>query len=299
MTLTRRSILLRGALLAGGMATGATQQMPAFARGASLRPVSDMRFGLVTYLWGKDMDLPTLLDVCEKAGILGVELRTEHKHGVEPSLNAAQREDVRKRFADSPVELVGYGSNAEYHSSDPARLKANIELTRKYIELMHDCGATGVKVKPNGFAKDVPREKTIEQIGKALNEVAEYGQQFGQEIRVEVHGSGTQELPVMKAIFDVATHPNAKVCWNSNGEDLKGFGLAHNFDLVKGRFGSTVHVRELNEGDYPYQDLMNLFVKMNYAGWILLEARTNPSDKVKALIEQREVFEQMVSSASK
>ena len=44
-----------------------------------------MRFGLVTYLWGKDMDLPTLLDVCEKSGVLGVELRTQHAHGVEPN----------------------------------------------------------------------------------------------------------------------------------------------------------------------------------------------------------------------
>jgi len=46
-----------------------------------------MRLGLVTYLWGKDFDLPTLLDVCEKSGALGVEVRTEHAHGVEPSLS--------------------------------------------------------------------------------------------------------------------------------------------------------------------------------------------------------------------
>ncbi len=55
-------------------------------------------------------------------------------------------------------------------------------------------------MKPNGFPKDVPREKTIEQIGKALNEVGAYGQKYGQEIRVEVHGSGTAEIPVMRDI---------------------------------------------------------------------------------------------------
>ena len=293
---SRRSFLAGSAVALGAAGFGFSNPASAFT--TSVQTQSDMRFGLVTYLWGKDMDLATLIDSCEKSGVLGVEVRTEHKHGVEPSLNKAEREEVRKRFADSPVELVGYGSNAEYHSNDPAKLKANIELTKQYIQLMHDCGASGVKVKPNGFVKDVPRERTIEQIGKALNEVAEYGQQYGQQIRVEVHGSGTQELPVMKAIFDVASHPNAKVCWNSNGEDLKGEGLEYNFNLVKGRFGDTVHVRELTLGDYPYQDLMKLFVKMNYVGWILLEARTNPSDKVNALIEQREAFEKMVAAAT-
>jgi sugar phosphate isomerase/epimerase len=252
-----------------------------------------LNFGLVTYLWGKDMDLASLIDTCEKAGIAGVEVRTEHAHGVEPALNKAQRSEVRKRFADSSVELVGYGSNAQFHENDPAKVKQNVELTKQYIELMHDCGGTGVKVKPNGFVNDVPREKTIRQIGRALNEVAKYGQGFGQQIRVEVHGRGTSELPVIADIFAVADHPNATVCWNSNDVDLQGPGLEHNFDLVKDRFGATVHVRELNLGDYPYGELMQLFRNMQYRGWILLEARTKPEDKVAALIEQREWFEKL------
>ena len=139
-----------------------------------------MRFGLVTYLWGKDMDLPTLIDVCEKSGLGGVETRTQHKHGVEPSLSKSARREVKKRFADSPVTLVGYGSNAQYHEADPAKVAANIELTKQYIHLMHDCGASGVKVKPNGFPRDVSREKTIEQIGKSLKFV---GQQS-----IQLHG---------------------------------------------------------------------------------------------------------------
>ena len=67
---------------------------------------SKMRIGLVTYLWGKDWDLPTLIRNCEQSKVLGVELRTQHKHGVEPSLNATQRKEVKKRFADSQVTLL-------------------------------------------------------------------------------------------------------------------------------------------------------------------------------------------------
>ena len=165
------------------------------------------------------------------------------------------------------------------------------------LQLTHDIGGTGVKVKPNSLPENIPHEQTIEQIGKALNEVAAFGADLGQEVRVEVHGRGTSDLPVVKAIFDVADHPNVGVCWNSNDQDLQGEGLEHNFNLVKDRFAETVHVREFNVGEYPYQELINLFVGMDYDGWILLECRTKPEDRIAALIEQRELFETMVAKA--
>lgn len=261
------------------------------------KPGAGMQFGLVTYLWGRDWDLPTLIANCEQTNVLGVELRTQHAHGVEPSLSAAEREEVKKRFADSTVMCVGYGSNQEYHSPDPQELQRQIEGTYELIKLCHDIGATGVKVKPNTLPEGVPPEQTIEQIGHSLNDVGKFAQDYGQEIRVEVHGRLTQLPENMKAIFEHVTEPNVSICWNCNNQDLVDPGLEHNFNMLKKWFGSTVHVRELNVGDYPYQQLMDLFVGMDYTGWILLEARTDPEDRVAALQEQRELFEEMVAAA--
>jgi hypothetical protein len=42
---------------------------------------------------------------------------------------------------------------------------------------------------------------------------------------------------------------------------------------------------------------MDLFVQMDYNGWILLECRTNPDDKVAALKEQRQVWKDMIVKA--
>jgi len=263
---------------------------------AGQKPGSRMKFGLVTYQWGRDWDLPTLIANCERTKVLGVELRTQHKHGVESDLNAQQRQDVKKRFEDSPVELVGLGTNFAFHHVDPAKLQADIEGAKQYIKLSRDVGGSGVKVKPNDLPKNVPHEKTIEQIGVSLNTLGRFGADYGQKIRLEVHG-GCSPLPIIKAIMDVADHPNVGVCWNCNSQDLQGEGLEYNFNLVKNQFADTVHIRELNIGGYPYQELMNLFVGMDYAGWILLEARTNPKDRVAALIEQRQVFGQMVAKA--
>jgi hydroxypyruvate isomerase len=258
-----------------------------------------MKFGLVTYLWGRDWDLPTLITNCEKTGYLGVELRTQHAHGVEISLNTTQRTEVKKRFADSPVTCIGYGSNFEYHNPDPGKLRENIEQTKEYIKLCKDIGATGIKVKPNYLPPEVPQEKTIAQIADSLNEVGKFGQDYGQLVRVEVHGEKTQEIPVMKAIFDQVTENNVKICWNSNEQDLLPPGLEANFNMVKKWFGDTVHVRELNSEDYPYQQLFDLFTEMNYKGWILLEARTDPADRVSAMKEQLELFNRMLAGTEK
>jgi sugar phosphate isomerase/epimerase len=254
----------------------------------------EMQLGLCTYLWGKDWDLPTLIANCEKSGLLGVELRHHHAHGVEPHLTKDERKEVKKRFNDSPVTLVGYGPNTFFHQTDPEELKASMELTREYIILSEDTGGSGVKVQPNQFNEGVPHEKTIEQIGKALNEMGKFGSEHGQQIRLEVHGPETAQLPNIAAILEVADHPNVTVCWNSNDEDLLGEGLEYNFNLVKDRFGDIAHVRELNVGDYPYQQLMDLFVGMNYKGWVLLECRTEPADLVEAMKEQKAVFNRMI-----
>jgi hypothetical protein len=256
-----------------------------------------MSFGLVSYMVAHDWDLPTLIANCEKADVLGVELRTTHKHGVEPSLNATQRTEVKKRFADSRVTLVGLGSNENFDNPDPAILRKSIDTAKKFVKLAHDLGTDGVKVKPDSFHKDVPREKTIQQIGESLLELGKFAADYGQQIRLEVHGQ-CADLPTIKSIIDIANHPNVAVCWNSNNRDLRDDGLERNFNRVRSRFGNTCHVRRLDTTDYPFPRLIELLVKSDYRGWVLLEDGKPDQDRIKELIEQRKLFEQFVKTAT-
>ncbi len=283
-----------GLLLAGSAAGWLTQGR---AAAAGLSPLGEgIDYGLVTYMWGADWDLSTLIANCEQSGVSAVELRVEHAHAVEPGLTAAQREAVRRQFEESKVALLGMGTNFEFHSPDPAELTKNIEGAKEYIRLSHDVGGSGVKVKPNQLPKDVPVEKTLEQIGKALAELGDDGLGFGQEIRLEVHG-GVSKLAHIKTIMEVADHPGVRVCWNSNDQDLEAPGIEANFAMVRDYLGKTVHIREVNEGGYPYEKLAELLVKADYQGWVCLEARTKPADRVAALAEQRELFMAMVGKA--
>lgn len=256
------------------------------------RSVSQIRFGLTTYQWGENWDLPTLIENCRKAGVFGTELRTSqsYAHGVELDISAKQRQDVKKRFEDSPVTLVGFATSECFDSPDAEELKTAIENTKGYIRLSHDTGGSGVRVFPNSFQKDVPREKTIEQIGKSLNVVGAFAADYGQQVRLEAHGNAG-ELPTIKAIMDRVTEPSVRVKLNCDKRDNEGEGFEHNFNLVKDRLGYTIHAHDFKDPEYPYQLMTDLLVKMGWSGWILLENSSNVPDRVAALIEQRGIFE--------
>ncbi len=249
-----------------------------------------MQLGLVTYNWGKDWDLPTLIKNCEMAEFHGVELRSTHQHGVEPSLNKAQRSEVAKQFGDSDVRIVGLGTACEYDSPDAAKLKKNIEETKAFVMLCHDIGGTGIKVRPNRLHADVPVEKTIDQIGRSLVEVGEFAADYGVSIRVEVHGRGTADIPIFKRIMDAANHSNVGACWNCNPDDLKGAGLEKNFQLLRNRFADVIHIHDLIS-DYPWPRLFKRLRDTNYEGWTLVEEGGQTADPVRVMKYYRLAWE--------
>jgi sugar phosphate isomerase/epimerase len=246
-------------------AQAAAAEKPSFLTG---KP--GMHLGLVTYNLAADWDIATIIKNCEAAKLEGVELRTTHAHKVEVNLSEAERYDVKKRFADSKVQLIGLGSAFDYHTPDQAKLRQDIEATKQYIVLAHDVGATGVKVRPNGLPKEVPVEATLQQIGRSLAELGDFARDHGQVIRLEVHGPGTSFPPHIKTILDTANHPSVGACWNSNASDLEGEGWDHNFDLLKNKIFS-VHMTDLFLEEYPYRRLLQRLNEIHFQGFCLAE----------------------------
>ena len=285
---SRREFLQKSAVILGAASLPTITPQSAHAA-----PGDKCKLGLVTYLWGKDLTLPQLIDACEQSEVLGLELRTTHRHGVERDLNKQQRAEVKARFDNSPAVMVGIGSNERYDDPNPDKVKAAIEATQEFILLSRDVGGSGVKVKGDRFHNNVPREQTIAQVASALRQLGDFGADHGQQIRLEVHG-GFSDLPVHHEIMNAADHPNVRSCWNSNGNDLKGKGLEYNFNLVKDFFGQTAHIRALQNEDYPFPKLIKLFTSIDYDGWLLLEARgdVKPNEVASRLKEQRELFEE-------
>ena len=233
-----------------------------------------MQLGCVTYNLLKDFDLETIIKTLEATGFEAVELRTEHKHGVEPSLSKEERERVRARFQRSKVRLLSYGSTCEFHSPDPQVRKRQVETGKKFVELAHDTGARGVKVRPNGLPREVPRETTIENIGASLRELGAYAQGYGVEIWLEVHGNLTQLPDNAADIMRATKHQNVGLCWNSNPTDVVNGSVKQNFELLRPWIKSC-HINELVSG-YPYRELFTLMRQNGYDRWTLAECQENP-----------------------
>jgi len=297
--LSRRDFLSRGLCVTIGVAAAAALTSCDYMKTAETeKRAARTRFGFTTYQWGNDWDVPALIGNCSKAGVFGVELRTSqsYAHGVELDMDARQRLEVRKRFEDSPVCLVGIASGERYDSPEKAELNSAIENTRAYIKLSRDVGSNGVRVFPNSFHEGVPREKTVEQIAKALNVVGAFAADYGQEIRLEAHGNAG-ELPTIRAIMDKVVQPSVRVKLNSDKRDTKGEGFESNFNLVKDLLGETLHLHNLEDTEFPYQLQMDLLLRSGWSGWQLLEASDKVPDRVQALIEQRRIWDRMLANS--
>ncbi len=252
-SVTRRGFLgSAGAVTAAGLAGTAAQPGPALK----------FRLGIVTYNIAAAWDIATLLNICRAVGLSAVELRTTHKHGVEPSLSPGQRKEVRQRFADAGIEIWGCGSVCEFHSPDPKVVQQHIDTCRSFVQLVADIGGKGVKVRPNGLPKDVPVPRTLDQIGRALNTCGRFANDHGVEIWLEVHGRGTDHPPHVRTIMQRADHPRVGITWNSNAADVVKGSVAEYFKLLRPWLKSC-HINELHSG-YPYRELFRLLRETGY-----------------------------------
>jgi sugar phosphate isomerase/epimerase len=270
---SRRHFLQTTGAVAVTTATGTTAR----AAEGKVKPLK-FRLGIVTYNIAAQWDIATILKVCKNVGLSPVELRTTHKHGVEPSLSKEERKDVRRRFADSGIEIWGCGSVCEYHSPDPVVVKKNIETCKAFVQLAADIGGRGVKVRPNALPRGVPVEKTLEQIGKALIDCGKAAADAGVEIWVEVHGSGTAHPPHIKTIMDHCGHPQVGLTWNSNETDMKNGSVAEYFALLRPWIRSC-HINELTKNmtrQYPYRELFRLLRETDYDRVTLAEIEGMP-----------------------
>jgi sugar phosphate isomerase/epimerase len=268
---------------------------------AGIRPSSaagSLHLGLVTYNVAKDWDLDTILLNVREAGLEGVEFRTTHAHGVERTLSPAARAEVGARCRHAGLLQVSLGSVCEFHSPDPAVVRQNVADCREWVLLAKDIGARAVKVRPNGLPKDVPEEKTLEQIGKSLAECGTFARENGVEIWCEVHGDQTRVPARMRRIMDACGHPAVGVTWNSNDTDVKDGTLEESFGLLS-PFIRCCHITDIGvapppepEGaagasapagpptpPYPYRELFSRLSEARFTGFTLCEyPRPVPAD---------------------
>jgi sugar phosphate isomerase/epimerase len=263
MNLGRRSFLTSSAAGLGVLS------LPGVAPAQEAAATAKFQLGIVTYNVAADWAVPTILKVCKDVGVAAVELRTTHKHGVEPSLDAAKRAEVKQRFADAGITLWGLGTVCEFHSPDANVRAKHVETCKQFLQLAHDLDATGVKVRPNGLPREVPEAVTLETIGKCLVECGQAAADLGQEVWVEVHGAGTSQPARMRKIMEHCGHACVGITWNSNRDDIQDGSIRPAFELLKPWLRSC-HINALYSS-YPYRELFTCLRESKYDRYTLVE----------------------------
>ncbi len=275
--MTRRDFMRRSAAFAATLAAPVS-----FADEAK----KGLKLGLTTYMIGSKWTIPELIGFLPRFGVFGVELRTDmkFKHGVELASGKAARTEAAKRFADSPVKLVGVASGERFDSPDAGKLAASVERTKELLQFCADLGAPGLRVFPNDFHKEVPEDKTLEQIACALKQVAPVAASLGVELRLEAHGS-VGLLPHLQTIVQAVGEPGIRVILNSDFRDTHGDGLEANLEKVKPYLAGTVHIHDLTAKQYSeakfYETQFAFLKRVGWNGFCMLEIGDQPDNEAR------------------
>jgi len=276
----RRDFLFRSATLALG--TSLVPQFASLANATAKGP----KLGLTTYMIGSQWTLPQLIDNLTRLEIFGLELRTDAKfaHGLELDSDMAKRNEVKKRMEDSPVKLISIADGERFDSPDSEVQEKSIERTRKLLQLCADVGAPGLRVFPNDFPKDVPHEKTLDQIAASLQTLAPTAESLNVEIRLEAHGS-VGRLPTLELIAKKVNHPKVRIMLNSDFRDTEGDGLLANLKRVGPYLGGGLHLHDLTaqkNAEATFYETQLAFLKsIGWNGWCLLEINDKPDDDAR------------------
>jgi sugar phosphate isomerase/epimerase len=229
-----------------------------------------MKLSLLTYNLARQWDLPKLIEVARKFGYAGIEFRADagHEHGVELALSAAERRQVRDRLEDAYLEAVCIGTGCRYESPNPSERLAQIDQTKRFIELAAEVGSTRVRVFGNNLPVGVRRDDCIAYVGESLRELGEFAEPIGVDVLLEMHGQFNY-WGFARSAVELANHPRVALVYNCDRQDLVAGSVAATYSRVRSLI-RHVHLHELTDG-FPYPELFRLLAADSYTGYVSSE----------------------------
>ena len=234
-----------------------------------------MKLSLLTFNIVKDMPLDEVIRVAKATGFAAVEFRTEanHAHGVEPSLDAAGRRQVRRKMEDAYLAISCLGTSSRFDTPDPEARREMIEHTKPFIELASDLECGRIRVFGNDIPKDVDSADCVKYVGDALRELGDYADPLGVDVLLEMHGQFNFWKYTLAAV-EHAAHPRVDLVYNCDPRDVIAGSIATTYSYVWDRV-RHVHMHELDSG-YPYKELFGLLREDGYEGYLSAEINASP-----------------------
>jgi sugar phosphate isomerase/epimerase len=238
-----------------------------------------MKLSLMTYGLGKSLGRAELLQALRDAGFEGVEWRLDQNqpHGIEVALDAAGRRQAAADCRAAGIPLAGIASGNRYHITDAAELQREIAATKERIDLAADLGAPQIRVFGNNFPKDVPRDRTISQVARALQELCDYAAPKKVNVCLELHGEFSWEAGAQVA--EQIKSDNFGLIWNSVPQDVVNGSLERSVATVR-PWLRHVHMHDIAGNNYPYRELFRRLIQNGYTGYLSAEVERSEANGV-------------------
>ena len=226
------------------------------------------------------MSLFDLLDECAKLDFDAVDPTGYFFPGY-PEVPTRQFINKFKRRAfQLGLAISGTGIRNDFSTSDKEKRRADIELTKKWINVAAQLGAPVIRV----FAGDQPKgyswDETAKWLADALQECATYGQQNGVIVGIQNHGgmlkSADEVLKIIKMI---------QSDWLGAIVDTGYFLTADPYDDIKQVIPYAVNwqIKDLlnnrKGGPIDLSKVVNIIRASNYRGYVPIETLPIPGQE--------------------
>ena len=239
--------------------------------------------------------LEEMLKLAQKYNYEGIEPRAEagHKHGVEIETFSSQRKQIARVFSDSGIECACIATSIKYVFPEKAERNANIERTKKFIELAADVGCPRLRVFGGMPPEGMQMEEAIALAGDSLASSKDFAEEHKVYVCLETH-DGFMRADDCAAAVRRAEGNYVRINWDIMHPFTKGMSIEEAFaevkDLVQhchihdgtyAQKGASPELALMGEGDIPYDTAIKLLQKINYEGFLSGEwINAWPADEV-------------------
>ncbi len=226
----RRSFLGSAAVLAaaGCVRTSAHGILATASAPSGRLPMAFSTLGCPTWDW------LAALDFAAAHGYSGIELR-----GIKHTMDLPQAAEfqpnrlarTQRELEERGLVLTDLGASANLHERGEKGAAGLVEA-RGFIDLASHIGVPYVRVFGNKFEGGVPREQTLDHVGRGLRTLGAYARERNVVVLLETHGDFT-DSPTVLELMKRADSSGVAVLWDAH----------HTF--VLGKESPETSVREL------------------------------------------------------
>ena len=224
-----------------------------------------------------ELSLDEFLSLAKRLGYERVEPRAQsgHVHGVEFDTGAEARRQMRKRAEDMGVPYACLATSCAF--ADPDRVTAQLEDTRRALDLAADIGSPCLRVFGGKIGGGLDRAAAIDLLAESLAAVADQARERGVTVCVETHDDWCDPAHLAQVMRQV-DHPSIAVNWDiMHPVHTAGKTMDEAFATLR-PWVRHVHVHDgaerdgafglvpIGEGKIDHRRALELLIEMDYDG---------------------------------